>query len=242
MSGTDDGGLLEVRHLTAAYGAIEALSDVSLHVRAGEIVALVGPNGAGKSTLLRTISGVLKPRRGEIVFDAMSVGGRSPPFMVRHGLVHIPEGRQILKRMTVLDNLLMGAFVRSDAAVRSDLQAVLHRFPRLRERGEMAAGALSGGEQQMLAIGRALMARPRLLMMDEPSLGLAPVLVTEVFHLVQELKDQGITILLVEQNARQALRIADRAYVLETGRIALEGPSDELLGSRLLQESYLGVS
>jgi branched-chain amino acid transport system ATP-binding protein len=234
--------LLDIRHLTAAYGAIEALSDVSLEVRAGEIVALVGPNGAGKSTLLRTISGILKPRRGEIVFDGVSMGGRPAPFMVRRGLVHIPEGRQILKRMTVMENLLMGAFVRSDGDVNSDVEGVLRRFPRLRERAQVAGGALSGGEQQMLAIGRALMARPRLLMMDEPSLGLAPVVVAEVFHLVQELKDGGITILLVEQNARQALRIADRAYVLETGRIALEGASDELLGSRHLQQSYLGVS
>jgi branched-chain amino acid transport system ATP-binding protein len=234
--------LLDIRHLTAAYGAIEALSDVSLEVRPGEIVALVGPNGAGKSTLLRTISGILKPRRGEIVFDGMSVGGRSAPFMVRHGLVHIPEGRQILKRMSVMENLLMGAFVRNDAVVGADAEGVLQRFPRLRERAQVAAGSLSGGEQQMLAIGRALMARPRLLMMDEPSLGLAPVVVAEVFHLVQELKGRGITILLVEQNARQALRVADRAYVLETGRIALEGSSDELLDSRHLQESYLGVS
>jgi branched-chain amino acid transport system ATP-binding protein len=237
-----DPPLLDVRHVTAAYGAIEALSDVSLHVNIGEIVALVGPNGAGKSTLLRTISGVLKPRQGEILFEAMSIGGRAPPFMVRHGLVQIPEGRQILKRMSVLENLLMGAFVRNDAQVDVDLEGILERFPRLRERGQQSAGSLSGGEQQMLAIGRALMARPRLLMMDEPSLGLAPVLVTEVFHLVRQLKEQGITILLVEQNARQALRIADRAYVLETGRVAMEGTSDALLGSRHLQESYLGVN
>jgi branched-chain amino acid transport system ATP-binding protein len=234
---------LQVRQLSTGYGPIQALDDVSLEVKQGEVVALVGPNGAGKSTLLRTISGLLKPWSGDIVFDGVSLAGRSPAWIVRQGIIHVPEGRQILKRMTVTENLVMGAYARQDrAAIPADVARILERFRPLAERRNQPGGFLSGGEQQMLAVGRALMAKPRLLMMDEPSLGLAPVVVTELFKLVATLRSEGMTLLLVEQNARQALRTADRGYVLETGRIMMEGPAAELLGSRQLQESYLGVA
>jgi branched-chain amino acid transport system ATP-binding protein len=234
---------LQVRQLSTGYGPIQALDAVSLQVRQGEVVALVGPNGAGKSTLLRTISGLLKPWSGDIAFDGVSLAGRSPAWIVRQGIIHVPEGRQILKRMTVIENLVMGAYARQDrAAIPSDVERILERFEPLAGRRSQPAGFLSGGEQQMLALGRALMAKPRVLMLDEPSLGLAPVVVTELFKLIASLKAEGMTLLLVEQNARQALRTADRGYVLETGRILMEGPAAELLGSRQLQESYLGVA
>jgi branched-chain amino acid transport system ATP-binding protein len=234
---------LQVRQLSTGYGPIQALDGVSLEVKEGEVVALVGPNGAGKSTLLRTISGLLRPWSGDIAFDGESLAGRSPAWIVRRGIVHVPEGRQILKRMTVTENLVMGAYARQDRrAIPADINRVLERFRPLAERRNQPAGFLSGGEQQMLALGRALMARPRVLMLDEPSLGLAPVVVTELFKLIASLKSEGMTILLVEQNARQALRTADRGYVLETGHILMEGRAPELLASRQLQESYLGVA
>lgn len=234
---------LRIRSLSAGYGPVQALDDVSLEVQQGEVVALVGPNGAGKSTLLRTISGLLKPWAGEITFNGVSLVRRSPAWVVRQGIIHVPEGRQILKRMSVRENLVMGAYARADRkSIAADIQRIFERFPRLAERRSLPAAFLSGGEQQMLAVGRALMARPRVLMMDEPSLGLAPVVVSELFKLIGSLNAEGTTILLVEQNARQALRTADRGYVIDTGRILAEGPAAELLGSRQLQESYLGVA
>jgi branched-chain amino acid transport system ATP-binding protein len=234
---------LRVSELSTGYGAIQALDGVTLEVDEGEVVALVGANGAGKSTLLRTISGLLKPWRGEITFGGVSLTGRSPAAIVRAGVVHVPEGRQILKRMTVAENLMIGGYSRKDRdAIKADIDEVFSRFGRLAERRDQPAGLLSGGEQQMLAIGRALVARPKLLILDEPSLGLAPVIVSELFKLIGRLKEDGLTILLVEQNARQALRTADRGYVLETGRILHEGPAAELLVSRELQETYLGVA
>lgn len=234
---------LRIRSLSAGYGPVQALDDVSLEVQQGEVVALVGPNGAGKSTLLRTISGLLKPWAGEITSNGVSLVRRSPAWVVRQGIIHVPEGRQILKRMSVRENLVMGAYARADRkSIAADIQRIFERFPRLAERRSLPAAFLSGGEQQMLAVGRALMARPRVLMMDEPSLGLAPVVVSELFKLIGSLNAEGTTILLVEQNARQALRTADRGYVIDTGRILAEGPAAELLGSRQLQESYLGVA
>jgi branched-chain amino acid transport system ATP-binding protein len=234
---------LHVRQLSTGYGAIQALDAVSLEVQQGEVVALVGPNGAGKSTLLRSISGLLRPWQGDITFDGLSLVGRSPAAIVRSGVIHVPEGRQILKRMSVLENLEMGAYARKDrATIGAEIEQVFERFRPLAQRRGQPAGLLSGGEQQMLAVGRALMARPKVLMMDEPSLGLAPVIVTELFKLIAALKGEGMTILLVEQNARQALRVADRGYVLETGRILLEGRASDLLASPQLQETYLGVA
>jgi branched-chain amino acid transport system ATP-binding protein len=234
---------LEVQQLSTGYGAIRALEEVSLEVREGEVVALVGPNGAGKSTLLRTISGLLKPWAGRVVFDGLSLTGRTPAWIVRRGIIHVPEGRAILKRMSVTENLEMGAYARADRkSIAGEIERIFERFPPLADRRNQAGGTLSGGEQQMLAVGRALLARPRVLMMDEPSLGLAPVIVTELFKLIAQLKSDGMTILLVEQNARQALRVADRGYVIETGHIQLEGAAETLLASRRLQETYLGVA
>jgi branched-chain amino acid transport system ATP-binding protein len=232
--------LLEVRGLEAGYGGILALKGVELRVGRGELVALVGGNGAGKTTLLRVASGLLPARRGSVLLDGQEVTRKRADELVGLGLVHVPEGRDVLRRMTVEENLQMGAYSRRDAEIESDLAAVLERFPILAERRRQHAGTLSGGEQQQLAIGRALIARPRLLLLDEPSLGLAPVLVSQVFALVRQLKAEGLTILLVEQNARQALKNADRAYVLETGRVVLEGSGQELLEHPRLQQAYFG--
>lgn len=233
--------MLEVRGLQVAYGAIAAVKGIDLTVPAGQIVALIGANGAGKSTTLRTISGVLKPARGTITFEGKAIGGLRPDKIVRTGLVQVPEGRQVLARMTVQENLIMGAYTRRDqAGVKADLEQVWVRFPRLAERRTQLAGTLSGGEQQMLAMGRALMARPRLLMLDEPSMGLAPLVVKEVLDLVVEINRGGTTVLLVEQNARQALAIAHQAYVLETGKVALQGPGAELARDPRVVAAYLG--
>jgi branched-chain amino acid transport system ATP-binding protein len=233
--------VLEVHGLEAAYGGIKALQGVDLTISEGELVVLVGANGAGKSTLLRVISGLVPARRGSVVFQGQDVTRNRPDQLVAMGMMHVPEGRDVLRRMTVEENLRMGAFSRGNArAIVRDLQDLYERFPILSERRRQLAGTLSGGEQQMLAIGRALMARPRLLLLDEPSLGLAPILVTQVFHLVQQLRSQGLTILLVEQNARQALRHADRAYVLRTGRVVLEGTSRKVLEDPSLRQAYLG--
>jgi branched-chain amino acid transport system ATP-binding protein len=232
--------VLAICDLQVYYGAIHALKGVSLEVAGGEIVAIIGSNGAGKSTLLRTISGLVRPRSGTIEFEGRSIVGLRPAQIVVAGISHAPEGRRIFTNMSVLDNLQLGAFTRKDAGVAEDLEYVLKTFPRLNERLHQNAGTLSGGEQQMLAIGRALMARPKLMLMDEPSLGLAPTLVTEIFAIVRRINDQGGTILLVEQNAHRALEVAHRGYVLETGSIVLSGAGHELLSSAAVREAYLG--
>ena len=234
--------MLRVSGVHVGYGAIAALRGVSLEVNAGEVVALIGANGAGKSTLLRTISGMLTPSRGEVVFEGRSLRGIAEDKIVRLGILQVQEGRGILTRMTVLENLEMGAYGRSDkAGIRHDMEMVFDKFPLLRDRRRQFGATLSGGEQQMLAIGRALMARPKLLMMDEPSLGLAPLLVQEIFRIIMEFKREKRTILLVEQNARKALQCADRGYVLETGAIVLTGPGEALLESEAVQAAYLGA-
>lgn len=232
--------MLAVHGLRSGYGKLEVLHDVNLTIERGQIVTLIGSNGAGKTTLLKTISGLIPPTAGKIEFDGNSIVRRPPHKIVALGLSQVPEGRAILKRMTVLDNLRMGAFTRSDSAVGNDIEAVFQRFPALAERRAQAAGTLSGGEQQMLAIARALMARPSLLLLDEPSLGLAPKFVTRIFLTLRELQKEGKTILLVEQNARQALQVADRGYVMERGNIILSGSGQELLNMPEVQRTYLG--
>jgi branched-chain amino acid transport system ATP-binding protein len=233
--------MLHVNDVHVGYGAIAALRGVSLEVHEGEVVALIGANGAGKSTLLRTISGILTPSRGDIMFDGRNLRGMGEDKIVRLGILQVQEGRGILTRMTVQENLEMGAYGRSDkTAIRDDLEMVFDKFPALRQRRKQFGATLSGGEQQMLAIGRALMARPKLLMLDEPSLGLAPMLVREIFRIIRELKREKRTILLVEQNARKALQYADRGYVMETGRIVLSGSGEALLKSDEIQVAYLG--
>ncbi|HEY7676940.1 MAG TPA: ABC transporter ATP-binding protein [Candidatus Methylomirabilis sp.] len=233
--------MLSIENLVVRYGEIEALRGVSLEVRAGETVALVGANGAGKTSLLRAVSGLARPAAGAVRFADEAIHGLAAEEIVRRGLVHLPEGRAVLATLTVRENLALGAYLRRDAAgIRRDLDEVLARFPALAARLGQRAGSLSGGEQRMLGLSRALMARPRLLMLDEPSLALAPRLVAEVFRVLQALRTDGRTILLVEQNARQALRCADRAYVLEAGSIALDGPAAGLLQDPRVQAAYLG--
>lgn len=232
--------LLVVEGLETAYGGIAALRGISFVVEAGTVVALVGANGAGKSTTLNTISGLLVPRAGLVRFGGREIGGWRADRVAALGLVQVPEGRQVLAPLSVEENLLLGAYARRDREVGTDLQGIYERFPRLAERRQQFAGSLSGGEQQMLAIGRALMARPRLLMLDEPSLGLAPLIVAEVFRLIESLKAQGATILLVEQNARKALAVADTAYVLEGGRITRSGPAAALRDDPGIVAAYLG--
>ena len=234
--------MLRVSALHVGYGAIRALRGISLEVNEGEVVALIGANGAGKSTLLRTISGVLKPTSGDVLFEGRSLRGMAEDKIVRLGILQVQEGRGILTRMTVQENLEMGAYGRSDskAEIRRDMEVVLDKFPVLRERRKQFGATLSGGEQQMLAIGRALMARPKLLMLDEPSLGLAPMLVREMFRIIRDFKQEKRTVLLVEQNARKALQCADRGYVLETGTIVLSGTGEALLKSEEVQAAYLG--
>ncbi|HYF94004.1 MAG TPA: ABC transporter ATP-binding protein [Symbiobacteriaceae bacterium] len=233
--------LLSVSGLHFSYGQIKALAGIDVQVREGEIVTIIGSNGAGKTTLMKVLAGVMPAAAGKIQYMGTDVSRLGSPYRVAHGLVLVPEGRQILGRMTVDENLLMGAFARKDSAsVRREIDAIYERFSNLARRRSYQAGLLSGGEQQMLAIGRAMLAKPKLLMLDEPSLGLAPLVVKQIFGIVKELRDQGITILLVEQNARQALAVSDRAYVLETGRVAMHGKSAELAASRELQDVYLG--
>jgi len=233
--------MLKVTDLRAAYGKIEALKGISLEVKQGEIVTLIGANGAGKSTTLKTISGQLHPKTGSIEFEGESIGGVRPHLVTGKGIIQVPEGRRIFSRMTVMENLDMGAFLRKDKdGVKADLEHVFELFPRLKERVAQKGGTLSGGEQQMLAMGRAMMSRPRLLMLDEPSMGLAPVVVETIFEIIQKLNADGITILLVEQNANMALAIANRGYVLETGEIALSGPGRELLANEAVRKAYLG--
>ena len=236
--------LLEIRDINTYYGNIHALKGVSLQVDKGEIVTVIGANGAGKTTLLNTISGVLHSRSGEILFDGQGIGKLSPDKVVRVGISQVPERRQVFSTLNVLDNLLLGAYLRRGRdkkdQVRTDLDSVFEIFPVLKDRQKQMGGTLSGGEQQMLALGRGLLAKPKLLLLDEPSLGLAPLLVREIFRVAGELREHGTTILLVEQNARAALRLADRGYVLETGEVVVEGTSEELLGDERVQEAYLG--
>ena len=233
--------MLHVNDVHVGYGAIAALRGVSLEVKEGEVVALIGANGAGKSTLLRTISGILTPSSGEVIFEGRSLRGMAEDKIVRLGILQVQEGRGILTRMTVQENLEMGAYGRWDkVGIRDDMEMIFDKFPVLRQRRRQFGATLSGGEQQMLAIGRALMARPKLLMLDEPSLGLAPMLVREIFRIIAEFKREKRTILLVEQNARKALQCADRGYVLETGTIVLTGSGEALLKSNEVQAAYLG--
>lgn len=233
--------MLEIKDIHVYYGAIHAIKGVSLTVRQGEIVTLIGSNGAGKSTTLRTVSGLLKPKEGDILFEGESIAGRPAQSIVKLGISQVPEGRRIFANMTVMENLELGAFSRDDSdGIEADMNMVFERFPRLLERKEQAAGTLSGGEQQMLAMGRALMSRPRLLLLDEPSMGLAPLLIREIFSIIVDINKTGTTVLLVEQNANMALSIAHRAYVLETGRIALSGDAKELAASEEVRKAYLG--
>jgi branched-chain amino acid transport system ATP-binding protein len=234
--------MLEIKNLTVCYGAISALQGISLSVQSGSIVTLIGSNGAGKTTTLKTISGLLKPKSGEIIYDGKDIAGLPPHEIVARGLSHVPEGRMIFANLTVLENLQMGAYlVRDKNAVRSELEFVFAMFPRLQERGQQIAGTLSGGEQQMLAIGRALMSQPKCLMLDEPSLGLAPLLVKIIFEKIVEInRERGLTILLVEQNANRALEVSSFGYVLETGKITLQGDSASLRQNPQVKSAYLG--
>ena len=231
--------MLKVEDMHVYYGAIHAVKGVSFTVGEGEIVALIGANGAGKSTILKTVSGLMHPRSGSITFCGEDITHQDAYKLLRHGLAHVPEGRRIFQQMTVLENLEMGAYINKGASEK-DLEMVFDYFPRLKERRRQIAGTLSGGEQQMLAMSRALMSHPKLMMLDEPSMGLAPLLVDQIFAIIKELHRSGTTILLVEQNARKALQVADRAYVLETGSITLSGTGQELASSDEVRKAYLG--
>ena len=232
--------MLQVNDLNVYYGPIHAVKGVSFDVHEGEIVTLIGANGAGKSTILKTISGLMHPKQGEILFMGNRINATPPHRIVKQGLAHVPEGRRIFTKLTVEENLEMGAFTAERSGIDESLAQVYKQFPRLDERRRQIAGTLSGGEQQMLAIGRALMSKPKLMMLDEPSMGLAPILVEQVFDIIKELHAAGTTILLVEQNAQMALAVADRAYVLETGTITLSGTGQELAESESVQKAYLG--
>lgn len=233
--------MLKIDNIDVYYGAIHALKGISLEVKEGEIVTLIGANGAGKSTTLRTISGLLKPKTGSITFLGQDIAGVRAHEIVKKGISQVPEGRRVFAEMTVMENLDLGAFVRKDkAGIQQDLKHVFELFPRLEERKNQSAGTLSGGEQQMLAMGRALMSRPKLLLLDEPSMGLAPLLIKEIFNIIVDINKSGTTVLLVEQNANMALSIANRAYVLETGRITLSGSAKELAASEDVRKAYLG--
>ena len=234
--------MLELQDLHVSYGGIRALKGVSIQVNEGEIVSLIGANGAGKSTTLRAISGLERAQSGKILYNGEDITGKPSKYMVQQGLILVPEGRLIFPDMTVLENLKIGAYLRSDRDVEADIQRMYALFPRLKERAWQMAGTLSGGEQQMLAVGRALMSKPKLLMMDEPSLGLAPLVVKDIFSIIRTIRDSGVTVLLIEQNANAALKIADRGYVLETGRITLEGSGRELLSDPAVRSAYLGKS
>ena len=233
--------MLKVEKLNVHYGVIHALKDVSMEVKEGEIVSLIGANGAGKTTLLQTISGLLKKTSGEVVFLGKSMNKVSAKNIVKEGITQVPEGRHIFSGMSVYENLLMGAYLRKDKdGIKADLQDIYQRFPLLEKRSSQDASTLSGGEQQMLAMGRALMARPKILLLDEPSMGLAPILVKEIFNIIKDINEKGTTVLLVEQNAKMALSIADRAYVMETGNIVMTGTGAELVNSPEIQKAYLG--
>lgn len=233
--------MLKVEKLNVHYGVIHALKDVSMEVKEGEIVSLIGANGAGKTTLLQTISGLLKKTSGEVMFLGKSMNKVSAKNIVKEGITQVPEGRHIFSGMSVYENLLMGAYLRKDKdGIKKDLQDIYQRFPILEKRSSQDASTLSGGEQQMLAMGRALMARPKILLLDEPSMGLAPILVKEIFNIIKDINEKGTTVLLVEQNAKMALSIADRAYVMETGNIVMTGTGAELVNSPEIQKAYLG--
>ena len=234
--------MLELQDLHLSYGGIRALKGVSIQVNEGEIVSLIGANGAGKSTTLRAISGLERAQSGKILYNGEDITGKPSKYMVQNGLILVPEGRLIFPDMTVLENLKIGAYLRNDRDVEADIQRMYALFPRLKERAWQMAGTLSGGEQQMLAVGRALMSKPKLLMMDEPSLGLAPLVVKDIFSIIRTIRDSGVTVLLIEQNANAALKIADRGYVLETGKITLEGSGRELLSDPAVRSAYLGKS
>jgi branched-chain amino acid transport system ATP-binding protein len=236
--------MLRIQSITASYGKIQALRGVSLHVSPGDIVTLIGANGAGKTTILNTISGLVPVQSGKILFSDQNITGVSPENIVKLGISQVPEGRQIFAPLSVMDNLLLGAYPRyrrkTKQQIHSELDSIFEIFPILKERRKQLAGTLSGGEQQMLAIGRALMPKPKLLLLDEPSMGLAPMIVSEIFKVIKSLRERGTTILLVEQNARAALGIADRGYVLETGTIVLQGSADELMENQEVKRAYLG--
>lgn len=233
--------MLIVNNLSVSYGAINALKNVSCEIKEGEIVALIGANGAGKTTILNTISGIASPNSGQILFKGTDITKTPPYKIVKLGISQVPEGRQVFPEMTVLENLELGAYIRKDkTGIKEDMEKLFKRFPRLLERKKQLAKTLSGGEQQMLAIGRALMARPQLLLMDEPSMGLAPILVEEIFNIIMEINQSGTTILLVEQNANMALSVANRAYVLETGEVVLKGDADSLAKNPEVRKAYLG--
>jgi branched-chain amino acid transport system ATP-binding protein len=238
--GADSGPILTLKDIHSYYGNIHALQGISIEVGRGEIVTLIGANGAGKTTTLKTISGLLPPRTGTVMFDGQDISRTPAHELVKAGIGHAPEGRRIFSRLTVLENLQMGAFTRDLKTIGPDIDRVYELFPRLRERASQQGGTLSGGEQQMLAIGRALMSEPRLLLLDEPSLGLAPILVQQVFATIKEINAQGTTILLVEQNALQALTIANRGYVLQTGTVVLTGPAQDLIKNETVRKAYLG--
>jgi branched-chain amino acid transport system ATP-binding protein len=234
--------VLELKNITAGYGQFTALWDVRLRVARGEAVAVVGPNGAGKTTLMRVISGLIPPRAGELIFEGQSLAGRPAHDIVAHGIAHVPEGRRIFPALTVRDNLRMGAFLpAARQAFPQSLARVYDLFPALAERGRQRAGSLSGGEQQMLAIGRALMSRPKLILLDEPSMGLAPVMVLRLFDLIRRIREEGYTILVVEQNVRQVLKLVDRAYLLEVGRIKMQGRAHELSEQDFVRKAYVGL-
>ena len=235
--------MLEVHNVHTYYGNIHALKGISITVEEGEIVSLIGGNGAGKSTTLKTISGLLRPREGYVKLNGEDLGQYKAHEIVSKGVVQVPEGRQVFAALTVMENLEMGAFSRNDRdGIRADVEKVFHIFPRLKERQRQVAGTLSGGEQQMLATGRALMARPKLLLLDEPSMGLAPVLVDSIFETIKQLHEQGTTILLVEQNARMALQVANRGYVIQTGEVVLSDTAERLREDPMVQKAYLGIS
>ncbi|MFC5559560.1 ABC transporter ATP-binding protein [Ureibacillus thermophilus] len=233
--------MLKVNNIDVYYGNIHALKNVSLEVNEGEIVTLIGANGAGKTTLLKTLSGLLKPKHGTILYNKQQIGGKPAQTIVKNGVIHVPEGRRVFANMTVEENLDLGAYLRKDRdGMKKDLNHVFELFPILKERRKQLAGTLSGGEQQMLAIGRAIMSKPKLLLLDEPSMGLAPLIVQQIFEIIQSINKEGTTILLVEQNAHMALSIADRAYVIETGKIVLSGKAKELQESEEVKAAYLG--
>ncbi len=233
--------MLEIRDLQVYYGMIQAIKGISLDVNQGEVIALIGANGAGKTTTLHTITGLLKPKAGSILFDGVDITRIAPHKIVSMGMAHVPEGRRVFSELTVLQNLRLGAYTRNDKnEIEESLAGVYKRFPRLEERKNQIAGTLSGGEQQMLAMGRALMSKPKIILMDEPSMGLSPIFVNEIFKIIQDVSADGVTVLLVEQNAKKALSIADRAYVLETGTISLEGNAQDLLNDDSIKKAYLG--
>ncbi|MBC7701572.1 ABC transporter ATP-binding protein [Aquabacterium sp.] len=233
--------VLELRQLSVAYGGIQAVKGLNLHLQEGELVSLIGANGAGKTTTLKAICGLLAPQSGEVLYQGRSLKGQGAWDLVAQGLVMVPEGRGIFTRMTIDENLRMGAYLRRDREVNADMESVYQRFPRLKERHRQLAGTLSGGEQQMLAMGRALLARPKLLLLDEPSMGLAPLMVDKIFEVITDIAKQGVTVLLVEQNAHRALEIANRAYVMDSGELVLEGPAQSLLNDPQVQAAYLGL-